>query len=176
MSSDNHTPITTGAAAIASTFNNPMGELDAAIGDLSTLTTTEQGSAVGAINETFEGLDLFIKLKTNRHLDLDGTDEAVQTSDYYLQIDSCSAETDLNLPAISDFGIGKEINFRITAPVVASAYLINLVPDSGDGDSVIGGSTITPITVGDFIFRTVASYPGETGACWVLMVEGSAFV
>lgn len=176
MSSDNHTPITTGAAAIASTFNNPMGELDAAIGDLSGLTTTEKGSAVGAINEAYEGLDIILILETNRHLDLDGTDETIQTSDCYLQIDSCSAETNLNLPAISSFGVGREINIRITAPVVSSGYDIVLVPDSGDGDAIIGGSTITPITVGDFIFRTVASYPGETGACWVLMVEGSAFV
>jgi len=34
MTSNYHTPIATGAAANASTFNSPMGELDDAIGDL----------------------------------------------------------------------------------------------------------------------------------------------
>ena len=51
MTTDNHTAITSGAAADAATFNSPLGELDAAIGDLTSLTTTEKGSAVGAINE-----------------------------------------------------------------------------------------------------------------------------
>ena len=176
MTTDNHTPITTGAAAISSTFNNPMGELDAAIGDLSSLTTTEKGSAVGAINESFEGIDLLIKLKTNRHLDLDGTDETVLVSDTYLQVDSISANTDIILPSISDFGVGRELNLYITSAILSSGYTITLVPDSVAGDEIIGGSTITPTTQGNFIFRTVASYPGETGACWVLMVEGSALI
>lgn len=39
MSTNNHTAITTGAAANASTINTPLGSLDAAIGDRSTLTT-----------------------------------------------------------------------------------------------------------------------------------------
>ena len=172
MSSDNHTPITTGAAAIASTFNNPMGEIDAAIGDLSTLTTTEKGSAVGAINEALVNL---LNQLSNRHLDLDGTDEAVQLDDCYLQVDSISAATDLILPAISDFGVGREITIRL-ASGIGSGYTITLIPDSGDGDAIIGGSTITPVSAGGFVFRTVASYPGETGACWVLMTEGTTIL
>lgn len=172
MTTDNHTQITTGAAAISSTFNNPMGELDAAIGDLSGLATTEKGSAVGAINEA---LVYLVDMLTNRHLDLDGTDETVQLDDSYLQVDSISAATDLILPAISDFGVGREITIRL-ASGIGDGYTITLVPDSGDGDAIIGGSTINPVSTGGFVFRTVASYPGETGACWVLMTEGTTII
>lgn len=51
MSTHNHTAISTGAAANASTINTPLGALDAAIGNLATLTTTAKTSAVAAINE-----------------------------------------------------------------------------------------------------------------------------
>lgn len=51
MATDNHTAIATGAAANASTINTPLGTLDAAIGNLATLTTTAKTSAVAAINE-----------------------------------------------------------------------------------------------------------------------------
>lgn len=51
MTTHNHTAISTGAAANASTINTPLGTLDAAIGQLSTLTTTAKTSAVAAINE-----------------------------------------------------------------------------------------------------------------------------
>lgn len=175
MSTYNHTAITTGAAALAGTFNNPLGELDAAIGDLSTLTTTEKSSAVGAINEAInEALENLLDLfSTNRHLSLDGTDETVLTSDYYLQVDGLTADTDIILPAISDYGVGRELSLQVA---LLSSYTITLVPDSVDGDAVIGGTTITPTFKGIFIFRTVASYPGETGACWVLMIPGESIV
>lgn len=39
MSTLNHTPVTTGAAANASTFNSPLGQLDAAIGNLAGMGT-----------------------------------------------------------------------------------------------------------------------------------------
>lgn len=55
MTTKNHTPIATGAAANASTFNTPLGSLDAAIGDLSALTTTAKTSAVASINELDAG-------------------------------------------------------------------------------------------------------------------------
>lgn len=51
MSTHNHTAITTGAAANASTINTPLGAIDAAIGNLTALTTTNKNSAVAAINE-----------------------------------------------------------------------------------------------------------------------------
>ena len=51
MSTTNHTPITVGAPANAVTFNPPMGQLDAAIGVLSGLSTTDKSSVVAAINE-----------------------------------------------------------------------------------------------------------------------------
>lgn len=51
MSTHNHTAISSGAAANASTINTPLGTIDAAIGQLSTLTTTAKTSAVAAINE-----------------------------------------------------------------------------------------------------------------------------
>ncbi len=51
MSTYNHTAISTGAAANAATINTPLGTIDAAIGQLSTLTTTVKTSAVAAMNE-----------------------------------------------------------------------------------------------------------------------------
>lgn len=51
MSTNNFTPITTGAAANASVVNTPMGQLDAVIGLLSTLGTTDKSSLVAALNE-----------------------------------------------------------------------------------------------------------------------------
>lgn len=51
MSVNNHTDISSGAAANAATVNSPLGQLDAAIGNLTTLTTTAKTSAVAAINE-----------------------------------------------------------------------------------------------------------------------------
>jgi len=58
MTTNNHTAITTGAAANAATINSPLGELDAAIGNLATLTTTAKTSAVAAINEVDAALSL----------------------------------------------------------------------------------------------------------------------
>lgn len=51
MTTHNHTAIATGAAANASTINSPLGALDAAIGNLTTLTTTAKTSTVAALNE-----------------------------------------------------------------------------------------------------------------------------
>lgn len=51
MSTYNHTPVATGAAANAAVVNSPIGQLDGAIGQLSALTTTVKTSTVAAINE-----------------------------------------------------------------------------------------------------------------------------
>ena len=51
MTTDNHTPITTGAAANAATFNAPLGQLDAAMGEVDDLTTTIKTDLVSAVNE-----------------------------------------------------------------------------------------------------------------------------
>lgn len=50
MSTYNHSPISTGAAANAGVVNTPIGQLDAALGQLSALTTTNKVVA-NAINE-----------------------------------------------------------------------------------------------------------------------------
>lgn len=53
MSTNNHTAISTGAAANASTINTPLGALDAAIGAaVSTLSTTAK-TLVGSCNEIY---------------------------------------------------------------------------------------------------------------------------
>ena len=53
MSTNNHTAISTGAAANASTINTPLGALDAAIGAaVSTLSTTAK-TLVGSNNELY---------------------------------------------------------------------------------------------------------------------------
>ena len=49
MTSYNHTDISVGAAANASTINTPLGSLDAAIGNLTTLNTNPKTSVVGAL-------------------------------------------------------------------------------------------------------------------------------
>lgn len=51
MTTYNHTQIATGAAANAAVVNSPLGQIDAALGQLTTLTTTANSSAVVAINE-----------------------------------------------------------------------------------------------------------------------------
>jgi hypothetical protein len=51
MATNNHTDIGVGAAANAATINGPLGELDAAIGNKSTLTTDQKSTLVGAVNE-----------------------------------------------------------------------------------------------------------------------------
>lgn len=53
MSQDNHSPIVVGANANASIVNSPLGQLDAAIGALTSLPTTDKTSLVAAINENF---------------------------------------------------------------------------------------------------------------------------
>ncbi len=51
MTTYNHTAIVAGAEATAASINNPLGQLDAAIGDLTDLDTTAKSSLVAAINE-----------------------------------------------------------------------------------------------------------------------------
>ena len=51
MSTYNHSPISTGAAANAGVVNTPIGQLDAALGQLSALATANRTSLVAAINE-----------------------------------------------------------------------------------------------------------------------------
>jgi hypothetical protein len=165
MTTDNHTLITDYAPVNASTFNSPMGELDAAIGDLSGLTGSEKGSLVGAINE-------MLYSKSNRHLNLDGTDVPVLVSDTYLQIDSLTDQTNLNLPAISDYGVGRELKVMLTEAIVGAGIFFFLVADAGAGDDIIGGKFITPLSAGCYIFRTVASYGEAAGACWLRKSDG----
>lgn len=55
----NFTAITVGAAANAATVNNPLGELDAAIGTLALLTTTDKTDLVSAVNEVIEKVITF---------------------------------------------------------------------------------------------------------------------
>ena len=173
MSTNNHTQITDTAPVNASTFNGPMGEIDAAIGDLSSLTTTEKGSLVGAINELISSKTTSY-INSNRHLDLDGTDVTIQNSDTYLQIDSITADTEVYLPTISEFGIGRELKIMLTSASLVDPYFIILRPDSVAGDGLIGGNTLLPLTAGVIIFRTVASYPGSGAAFWVRRRVGAA--
>ena len=49
MTTNNHTAISTGAAANASTINTPLGALDAAIGNRATLSIAGTPSVVSAI-------------------------------------------------------------------------------------------------------------------------------
>jgi len=51
MTTNNHTAITTGAAANASTINTPLGQLDSKMGNVSALTTTTTTSLVAAVDE-----------------------------------------------------------------------------------------------------------------------------
>lgn len=51
MSANNHTPITTGAAANASIVNSPLGQLDAAMGALTGLPTADKTSIVASLVE-----------------------------------------------------------------------------------------------------------------------------
>jgi len=57
MTSYNHTPIAVGAPANAGIINNPLGQLDAAIGRLADLDTTAKNNLVDAINEVFAGAE-----------------------------------------------------------------------------------------------------------------------
>lgn len=166
MSTDNHTLIDENAPVNASTFNKPMGEIDAAIGDLSSLITVEKGSLVGAINSLLQVIP-----DRNRHLTLDGTDEPVLVGDRYLQVDSLTANTDITLPAISEFGIGRILVIMVTTAIASSSYYMWLKPYTGD--AINGAGIIASSTAGYYIYKTVASYPGETGACWVSRAVGA---
>ena len=53
MSTNNFTPIIIEADANASVVNTPLGQLDAAIGALTSLATTAQTSLVAALNEIY---------------------------------------------------------------------------------------------------------------------------
>ena len=173
MTTNNHTEITENAPVNAGIFNSPMGEIDAAIGDLSSLTTSEKGSLVDAINELISNkTDQY--LESNRHLDLDGTNVTVLVSDTYLQIDSISMITHLYLPAISAFGVGRELKIMLTSESLVDPYSILIHPYILDGDKVVGNYQLFPSTAGVIIFRTVASYPGKSGACWVRTTYGAA--
>lgn len=57
MTSNNHTPIAVGAPANAGIINNPLGQLDAAIGKLADLDTAAKNNIVDAINEVFAGAE-----------------------------------------------------------------------------------------------------------------------
>ena len=57
MSTYNHTAVVDGAVNAAATVNTPLGTLDAAIGDLTALTTTAKTSALAAINEVDANAD-----------------------------------------------------------------------------------------------------------------------
>jgi hypothetical protein len=79
MTTNNHTAIATGAAANAATFENPLSQLDAAIGaSVSTLTTTAK-NVVGAVNE----VDAQVDAEHNAN----GTHKTGIISDTYLATD-----------------------------------------------------------------------------------------
>ena len=63
MSTDNHTAIATGAAANAATFNSPLGQLDAAIGNVASLTVPgSPASAVEALEELLDEIGTIASL------------------------------------------------------------------------------------------------------------------
>lgn len=55
----NFTAIATGAPANASTINTPLGQIDAAIGTLAALATTDKTNIVAAVNEVIEKVITF---------------------------------------------------------------------------------------------------------------------
>ena len=59
----NYTPITTGAAANASTINTPLGQLDAAIGDISGMGTvaTTLGGAIAEHETQINSLNATVR-------------------------------------------------------------------------------------------------------------------
>lgn len=70
MSTNNHTAISNGATNDASTVNTPLGQLDAAMGDVSTLTTTAT-TLTGAANELSAKIGAADSLDAS--IDTDGT-------------------------------------------------------------------------------------------------------
>ncbi len=118
MTTNNHTPIVTGAPANAATFNSPMGELDAAIGKLSTLTTAEKGSLVAAINEAISLInqvkELIANTKNNEIIGFVSllTPYEIDPGVSYLQINSLTNNGTIRLPSIQSVGYGSEITIR----------------------------------------------------------------
>ena len=154
MSTYSHTAISAGAAANAATINAPLGQLDAAIGSLATLTTTAKSTAVAAINE----LDTLIGTSPNLVFDpLNRYYEPVASGNQDGKPRWWRASTlpTLEVDAANPFGLR---TFRMVDSAGKALYISEMGLKVGD---IISGGILALVPVGvgaacGFTFRNAA--------------------
>jgi len=119
MSTTNHTDIAVGAAGDSGIVNAPLGQLDAAIGNRASLTTTDKTSLVAAVNEVDAHADA-VQTQVNTSLQASGVLKAGSVSATSMLADS----------------------------IVTSAKIVDLTIVAGDiQDLTITGGKIAPLAV-----------------------------
>lgn len=155
MTTNNHTAISAGAAANAATINSPLGQLDAAIGSLATLTTTAKSTAVAAINE----LDTLIGTSANLVFDpfnryYDPVTATLQDGKLRWYVDNISYATKIT-DAANPFG---QDTIRLTNSAGRRLHLSEMGLKVGD---IISGAVYALVPTGTSVqckltFRTAA--------------------
>lgn len=138
MTTHNHTAIAIGAAANASTFNTPLGAMDAAIGDLTTLTTLAKTSAVAAINEVSMEVQAARGIDTSLEDRFDRIDTRIDNIIY--------GGVDLDDPLIFESGltindflyldVSRQLNNEDAGPINLPVWIKGDYTTPGDGYSV----------------------------------------
>lgn len=168
MSTDNHTAVSSGAVANASTINTPLASLDAAIGDLTTMSTTPKTSVAGAVGAV--ALTTTAKTLTGAIAELDGEVAGL------LGGTSASSQQLKDWTAAGSFEIVEDpIIYDATYPYLLSDDSSNTVtwPDGSAGEFtvtdidttwvVISGFTISHTDSGQTVTQTAITRDGTTG-------------
>lgn len=121
MTTNNHTPISTGAVANAATFNSPMGELDSAMGDVGNLTTTA-ATLTGAVNECDGDIGNLASLHTEEK----GSIVAVLNE----LVSVCAGGTSDGISAADTIAV---TNGRPTMIIIGSGTINTITPLMGNG-------------------------------------------
>jgi hypothetical protein len=133
---NNHTPIASGAAADDTTFNAPLAQLDAAIGDAVANLNTTAKTLVGGINEVNSHVAGAVTIK-----DVTGVYAILPTD----QVIRCSGTFAVTLPPATDSGMPYRIKNISTGMIAVTADGSDLI----DGQPTYVLSQFDAVTVID---------------------------
>lgn len=175
MSTNNHTAIASGAAANASTINTPLGTIDAAIGNLATLTTTAKTSAVAALNELDANADAAASVAASAATvaagGLGGQDENLMWDEYNYHVESKDAwdgrawwEDNAGISIVADDG-GSPYDSKIIRTTASAkgkgTYLADIGLAPGD---VISAGMMCKAASGTYACRLVFRTTGPSAS------------
>jgi hypothetical protein len=171
MGTDNHTDISHGAAATHDVLNAPLGQLDAAIGNLATLTTNPKTSVVGALGTTALGTTATTVSGAIAEHETQLGDLTTLSTTPKTSVAGAIGATALGTTATTISGAIGELTGRVAAlegsVTPGSTYYVRATGDDGTGDGTTGAPWLT---IGHALSAIYVAHPA--GGDTILVGDG----